>query len=69
MKTPDAANLPDRLRRWATARDRRLAQGGHAGVTGTELLREAAEEIERLRRDLAMCDTAYRSLAEPGIGR
>lgn len=40
-------DLPARLRRWADTRDRRLAEGGHAGSTGTRLLREAATELER----------------------
>ena len=51
IKEAVAAIVP-RLRRWANARDKRLAAGGHAGVTGTALLREAADEIERLRAKL-----------------
>lgn len=51
-ETPPAASLPERLVRWADARDRRLAQGGHAGATGTQLLRDAAAEIGRLQAKL-----------------
>lgn len=36
----------DRLRRWANARERRNGRGGH-GKTGTELLRVAADELDR----------------------
>jgi hypothetical protein len=47
-----AQDLPARLRRWAKAREKRLAQGGHAGVTGTDILVEAADEIDRLREQV-----------------
>ena len=46
--------LCKRLRRWADARDKRLAAGGHAGITGTELLREAADRIEELEMNVEL---------------
>lgn len=55
-----AASLPGRLIRWADARDRRLAQGGHAGATGTQLLREAAAEIDRLVELVELASTPGR---------
>ena len=48
--------LCKRLRRWADARDKRLAAGGNAGVTGTELLREAAARIEELEAAISEYD-------------
>lgn len=58
------SDLPARLRRWADARDKRLAAGGHAGVTGTQLLRDAADQIEALERDNSHAYVAYRELTE-----
>ena len=61
--------LPDLLRRWADARDRRLAAGGNAGKTGTQLLRDAAAWIEELERDNEHAYSAWRELTEGDVSR
>ena len=42
--------LPERLERWADAREKRNTPGGH-GSTGTALLREAAKRLRALDQE------------------
>jgi hypothetical protein len=41
----------EHLERWAAARERRNGPDGH-GKTGTNLLREAAQEIRNLKQEI-----------------